>query len=451
VRCKNYYKLVTPQYTDILNRKEIPGDDPERENFEWYFSEKFPTNKWDKLEKLWDEYNELIDQEDSDEEILEKLTEIVKISPNETGTWRRMGSSLWRLGRSQEALEAFDRAIQLNVENVLAWFYKGLVLLYDFKKFGDSLECFEKMMRYDEKHVDARYYTAVALGGLKRKDEAIECCDEMMKLAGNTSEAWARKADLLQNMNRKKKAIECYDEAIKLDRKNIKLWRLKYEILSELKNFQKTIECIDEILALDPDDTDLWYDKGRLLLQLRKYDEAEVCYKKAGYDIVNDMINYADNARRHGDFNEVTEFCDRALRIDKENSKVFFIKTIALVDEWSDVVTASRDSGLEHDFAHKHEAIEYCEKIIKSDLKSTSAFHHISIKLYESEQYEMSIQFCDKILQIQSYENDVRALGVKAICLKELGEKEQSDAMMKLIPGNTPLDLIWERAEFARY
>ena len=63
----------------------------------------------------------------------------------------------------------------------------------------------------------------------------------------------------------------------------------------------------------------------------------------------------------------------------------------------------------------------------------------------------MSIQFCDKILQIQSYENDVRALGVKAICLKELGEKEQSDIIMKLIPGNTPLDLIWERGTFSRY
>ena len=35
-----------PEYTDILDRKETPDDepedDPERENFEWYFSKKFP-------------------------------------------------------------------------------------------------------------------------------------------------------------------------------------------------------------------------------------------------------------------------------------------------------------------------------------------------------------------------------------------------------------------------
>ena len=447
-----------PEYTDILDRKETPDDepedDPERENFEWYFSEKFPTNKWDKLEKLWDEYNELIEQDKSNEEILEKLTEIVKISPNQTGTWRIMGFFLWGLNRNDEAIEAFDRAIQLNVRNVLAWHYKGLVLLIDFEKFGESLECFEKVMQYDEKHVDARYYTAVALAGLKRKDEAIECCDEMMELAGNTSEAWARKADLLQNMNRKKKAIECYDEAIKLDRENIKLWRLKYEILSELKNFQKTIECIDEILALDPDDADIQYSKGCLLIQLQRDEEAVECLMKCKDGLsrcANGMTAGANYARRQGNFGAAIEICDRTLKFDKENADALLIKTMSLVDKWSEIATAAIEAGLKHDFARKHEAIKFCQKIIKSDLKSTNAFHHISTRLFISEQYEMAIEFCDKILQIQSYENDVRALGVKAFCLKELGEKEQSDVIMRLIPGNTHPDLIWERGTFSRY
>ena len=62
------------------------------------------------------------------------------MAPDNTWTWHDKGQTLGHLQRAEEALEAFERAIELDPENKWAWFHKAETLTYlarqAYKKAG---------------------------------------------------------------------------------------------------------------------------------------------------------------------------------------------------------------------------------------------------------------------------------------------------------------------------
>ena len=50
--------------------------------------------------------------------------------PSSTSTWHDKGQTLGHLQRVEEALEAFERAIEIDPENKWAWFHKAETLTY---------------------------------------------------------------------------------------------------------------------------------------------------------------------------------------------------------------------------------------------------------------------------------------------------------------------------------
>src|SRR5271157_692852 len=92
------------------------------------------------------------------------------------------------LNKSDEALKAYDKAIEINPQNTDAWNNKG-----------DALS---KQNKYDE--------------ALKAFDKAIE-------INPQNTDAWNNKGDALSKQNKSDEAKKAYDKAIEIDSQNSKL------------------------------------------------------------------------------------------------------------------------------------------------------------------------------------------------------------------------------------
>jgi len=80
-------------------------------------------------------------------------------------SWFKKGLDLSEAGKYQEALECFEKAIEINPKEEIAWYNKG-VALTNLGKHQEALECFEKAIEINPNYEKAWYNKGVALTNL---------------------------------------------------------------------------------------------------------------------------------------------------------------------------------------------------------------------------------------------------------------------------------------------
>jgi tetratricopeptide (TPR) repeat protein len=151
-------------------------------------------------------------------------------------TWYNKAFDFDNLGEYEEAIECYDAAIELDPEDSIAWYNKGVALV-KISRYGGALKLgnFDGTIEsYDEAIWLGKYYGA------------IECLDEAIGIDPESADAWNNKGVALDNLGR----LEKHEEAINY--------------------YEEAIECYDEAIKLDPEDSIAWYNKGNTLNILGK-------------------------------------------------------------------------------------------------------------------------------------------------------------------------------------
>ena len=71
--------------------------------------------------------------------------------------------ALYNLGRYEEAIKCYDKALEIDEKYVNAWNNKGNALC-NLGKYDEAIECYDKALEIDDKFVDAWNNKGVALG-----------------------------------------------------------------------------------------------------------------------------------------------------------------------------------------------------------------------------------------------------------------------------------------------
>ena len=154
------------------------------------------TERNDELEKLYSELDKLRDQKKHDK-IIECCDKIIALKTpyqlnyglderekqiDDAYEWHVKGYSLaFGLGRREEALECYDKAIEIDPKDAATLFNKGLVL-GRLDRHEEAVECYDKALEIDPKDVATLYWKGRALGRLGRHKEAVECYDKAVEI-----------------------------------------------------------------------------------------------------------------------------------------------------------------------------------------------------------------------------------------------------------------------------
>jgi Flp pilus assembly protein TadD len=161
------------------------------------------------------------------------------------------GDALYKLGLKDEAIKAYDRVIELNPEDFVAWVGKG-VALCDLGRKDEAIKAYDRVIELDPKNSESWRKKGLILyrigGGLD--EEAIKAFDQAIKLDPNNSRAWYGKGYPLYILGRKDEAIKAYDRAIELDPKNPESWNSKGKILENLGREAEAIEAFNHAIEL---------------------------------------------------------------------------------------------------------------------------------------------------------------------------------------------------------
>ncbi|MFZ1127897.1 tetratricopeptide repeat protein [Methanoregula sp.] len=172
--------------------------------------------------------------------------------------WFNRGVDFSNLGKNQEALQAFDKALSIDPNNASVWYNKGIAI----SKLGliqDSLDAFNKALSIDPNNANASiwYNKGITLSTLGRSQEAIECFDKALEINPRHVNAWNNKGKEFYHTNNFENAVIAFENALALNPQNADTWYLRGKSLVLLLNFDEGVKSFDNALKIDPNNQDV--------------------------------------------------------------------------------------------------------------------------------------------------------------------------------------------------
>jgi tetratricopeptide (TPR) repeat protein len=204
----------------------------------------------------------------------------LKLNPEDATAWVNIGCTLGKQGEHSEANKAFNNAIEINPEFAGAWSNKGYAL-DNLGKYYEALQAYDKAVGLDPDDALAWDNMAHTLIDLGRYSEALNAVDEAIEANPKIAKAWSRRAYVLEQEGRYDEALEACGISLEVDPDYADAWNEKGWILYLLGRYNESLLSADKAVELDPERAEYWDTKGAALAGLGRNIEAIECYDKA--------------------------------------------------------------------------------------------------------------------------------------------------------------------------
>ncbi|MDL2279340.1 tetratricopeptide repeat protein [Desulfovibrio sp. OttesenSCG-928-G11] len=135
-----------------------------------------------------------------DKELLQSIfrhEEEVRKDPANEEAWVHLGDLYFDAGEAQKAVDAYNRALEINPRNTSALVDCG-VMYRQLKDFEQAMACFGKALEIDPGHEHALFNSGIVLYfDLNRKDEALAMWKALLKV---NPDAKSPSGDTVENM-----------------------------------------------------------------------------------------------------------------------------------------------------------------------------------------------------------------------------------------------------------
>ena len=218
-------------------------------------------------------------RENNSNEAIETYNKAIEINPQFAEAWNNKGTALGNLGRFEEALIAYDKAIEINPQFAEAWNSKGAAL-GNLGRFEEALIAFDKAIEINPQFVGAWINKGAALRNLGRFEEALIASEKAIEINPQFAEAWYNKGTALGNLGRFEEALIAYDKAIEINPQHVGAWINKGVTLGNLGRFEEALISFDKAIEINPQFAEAWYNKGAALRNLGRFEEASIAFDK---------------------------------------------------------------------------------------------------------------------------------------------------------------------------
>ena len=168
----------------------------------------------------------------------------IELNPNSFLGWFYKSTCLGILGKIQEALSSIDKAISINPESTDALYTKGLCFL-NSAKYDEAINEFNKVIRLNQYSDDAWINIGVALIELKKYNSGNKMFEKAISIYPNDSRTWSNNAHTLFQLKKYEDCLENLIVALELDLRNPYAWYSSALLLERMGLCSEADRCFD--------------------------------------------------------------------------------------------------------------------------------------------------------------------------------------------------------------
>ena len=190
-----------------------------------------------------------------------------------------LGAALLNLGRREEALQVFDKAVQLEPGNAEPWWRMANALIAAGRS-SEALLCFQHAVELNPRHREAAYKTGVLLKEAGRFEEALVYLDRSADAQPDHAPTFAMRGFVRAGLKRYEEAIADYEQAIRLDPQQEEACSNLGTTLRVLGQPERALGWYDRSLAVKPTIANAT-NRAVTLTELGRFYEARAAYQYA--------------------------------------------------------------------------------------------------------------------------------------------------------------------------
>jgi tetratricopeptide (TPR) repeat protein len=217
---------------------------------------------------------------DEPEVALPNCQKATQLKSNSAQNFNNLGMAYYEAEKYDEALEAYDRAKDLDPQNIISLVGLGKSL-YQLGKVDESRIFLKEATQAPTNSAKDLGFKGDALGLLENDQSAIAIYEKAIKSDPNDSELWFKNGALLEKLGNNRKASEAYQKAISLKQDNIDAWNGYGTVLIRQQKFQEAKDTLEEAIKIEPTNPAIWKNLGLALEYLGESERSQEMYQQA--------------------------------------------------------------------------------------------------------------------------------------------------------------------------
>ncbi len=218
----------------------------------------------------------------------EAFDKVKQIRPDIPSIWYEIGLATERLQGPQaarpyfeEAVGAYDYSIKRNPKDPIALTDRGN-MLQKLNRPQDALDSYQKALEIDKDFYEALMGKGNALNVMGNRPEALQAFNEASKVRPDDYQVWYNRGIILsQYLQNHEEALKSFEKAIERRHDFYPAWLHKGLALLDLKRYNEALTALERAKELNPKDPFLWANRGFALDNLARKTEARDSYNKA--------------------------------------------------------------------------------------------------------------------------------------------------------------------------
>jgi tetratricopeptide (TPR) repeat protein len=204
---------------------------------------------------------------------------------NGVAKWVALMSKFWRCREGQE-LDVLKQAEhqanllenKMNPDALSTVFFEVANSYISLKKYEEAIAAYDKALQIKPDFHEAWNNRGNALDDLGRCEEAIASHHKALQIKPDFHEAWNNRGNALGNLGRDEEAIVSYDKALQIKPDYHNSFRGRGISLTRLGQYDKALADFNRAIELEPNDLPSQINRGVLFAWMGRYAEGiEVC------------------------------------------------------------------------------------------------------------------------------------------------------------------------------
>ena len=138
---------------------------------------------------LWLEKGRILDADRNYEEAMDSYDKALEVKPSYYEAWLSRGGMLYKLERKEEAIASYDKAIKFKPDSANTWVARGMAL-FALGRYEEVIASIDKAIEIEPRLYIASFIVGIMLSALGRYEEAIASFDKAIEIEPRLYIAW---------------------------------------------------------------------------------------------------------------------------------------------------------------------------------------------------------------------------------------------------------------------